>query len=124
MSVSGVITQIRTTDLDGSIEFYVSKLGLDLEFRYEDFYAGIKAGDDIFHLKLIDEKDPSIDFVSKSTEEHFHLYFTTDDVENKAKELEKNGVTMLKKISKTPWGSKEFSVNDNQGHVIYFGQAM
>ena len=59
MSVSGVITQIRTTDLDGSIEFYVAKLGLDLEFRYEDFYAGIKAGDDIFHLKLIDEKDPS-----------------------------------------------------------------
>ena len=120
MSVSGVITQIRTTDLEGSIDFYVSKLGFELEFRYQDFYAGIKAGDQIFHLKLVDEKDPSIDFVSKG--DHLHLYFTTSDLERKAKQLEENGVLFLKRISETQWGKREFAVKDNQGHILYFGQ--
>ncbi len=120
MSVTGVITQIRTTDLDESIDFYVSKMGLELEFRHEDYYAGIKAGDQLFHLKLIDAKDPSIDFVSKGN--HLHLYFTTDDIEIKAKEIEENGVTFLNKIAETPWGTKEFSVCDSQGHILYFGQ--
>ena len=72
MSVSGVISQIRTTDLDESIAFYTGKIGLELEFRFEDFYAGIRAGDQSFHLKLVDEKDPSIDFVSEG--DHLHLY--------------------------------------------------
>lgn len=120
MQVSGVIPQIRTTDLDESIDFYVSKLGLEFAFRYEDFYAGIKAGDQVFHLKLVDDKDPSIGFVSDG--DHFHLYFTTDDVEGKAEEIERKGVSLFKPLSETPWGTKEFAIRDNQGHTLYFGQ--
>ncbi len=120
MSVSGVITQIRTTDLEGSIDFYISKLGFELEFRYQDFYAGIKAGDQVFHLKLVDEKDPSIDFVSKG--DHLHLYFPTNDLESKAKQLEQNGVLFHKGISENPYGTRDFAVKDNQGHILYFAQ--
>ena len=38
--ISGVIPQLRTTDLRSSIDFYTTKLGFQLEFQYEDFYAG------------------------------------------------------------------------------------
>lgn len=120
MSVLGVISQIRTTNLDESIDFYVSKLGLELEFKYEDFYAGITAGDQVFHLKLVDEKDPSIDFVSEG--DHLHLYFTTDDLKNKANELEESGVIFTKKIHETPWGTMEFYIKDDQGHTLCFSQ--
>ena len=41
-SVSGVITQIRTTNIEESIEFY-TRLGFELDFRFKDFYAGIKS---------------------------------------------------------------------------------
>ena len=41
MSVKQVIPQIRTTDMEESIDFYVNKLGFELDFRYQDFYAGI-----------------------------------------------------------------------------------
>src|SRR5712691_11318307 len=75
MHISNAISQLRTTDLAGSIRFYTTKVGLTLEFRYEDFYAGIRAGRQLFHLKLVDEKDPSIEFVDKG--EHFHLYLET-----------------------------------------------
>jgi uncharacterized glyoxalase superfamily protein PhnB len=120
MSVSQVTTQLRTTNIEESIEFYVSKLGFDVEFRYEDFYAGIKAGDQLFHLKLVGERDPSIDYVFSG--DHFHLYFTTDDVVGKAKTLKDNGIEFIKPVNDTPWGTKEFSIRDNQGHVLYFGQ--
>src|SRR3954451_22040762 len=45
MKISGAIAQLRTTDLPATIRFYTEKLGLTLEFQYEDFYAGIRAGD-------------------------------------------------------------------------------
>jgi catechol 2,3-dioxygenase-like lactoylglutathione lyase family enzyme len=56
MSSLSVTTQLRTTNLEESIEFYVSKLGLELGFRYEDSYAGINVGNQQFHLKLVDRR--------------------------------------------------------------------
>ena len=56
MPVYGVIPQLRTTNLADSIDFYVSKLGFALEFQYSDFYAGIKVGQQSFHLKLVDSQ--------------------------------------------------------------------
>jgi len=120
MSVTGVIPQLRTTDLAESIRFYTSKLGLTLEFQYQDFYAGIRAGKDVFHLKLTDEKDPSIGFVEIG--EHFHLYLETDDLAALATHLKTNGVRMVKDVHETPWGTKEIVIRDNQGHTLYFGQ--
>lgn len=76
MKITGAIPQLRTTDLAASIRFYTTKLGLTLEFQYEDFYAGIRAGNQVFHLKLSDEKDPSIAFVARG--EHFHPWETRE----------------------------------------------
>ncbi len=61
MAITGILAQLRTTDMDSSIRFYTEKLGFSDEFQHQDFYTGIRAGSQIFHLKLVDEKDPSID---------------------------------------------------------------
>ena len=120
MSISGVIPQLRTTDLASSIQFYTTKLGLSLEFQYQDFYAGIRAGGQVFHLKLADEKDPSIQFVDDG--EHFHLYLETDNVTTEAAALKANGVALVKDVHETPWGTREAVIKDDQGHTIYLGQ--
>jgi catechol 2,3-dioxygenase-like lactoylglutathione lyase family enzyme len=120
MQISGAIAQLRTTDLDESIRFYATKVGLTLEFQYEDFYAGIRAGNQLFHLKRVDQKDPSIDFVEKG--EHFHLYLETDDAAAAAEALQRNGVRLVKDVHETAWGTKEFVINDDQGHTLYFGE--
>jgi catechol 2,3-dioxygenase-like lactoylglutathione lyase family enzyme len=113
MPISGVIPQLRTTDLAKSIRFYTKKVGLTLEFQYQDFYAGIRAGNQLFHLKLVDEKDPSIQFVEKG--EHFHLYLETNDVAATAATLKRNGVRLVKDVHETPWGTREFVIKDDQG---------
>jgi catechol 2,3-dioxygenase-like lactoylglutathione lyase family enzyme len=119
--ISGVIPQLRTTNLAESIRFYTDTLGLTLDFRYEDFYAGLRAGTQVVHLKLSDEKDPSIDFVDRG--EHFHLYFWTDDVRATAESLKRKGVPLVKDVHDTPWGTRELSIRDDQGHTLYFGQS-
>jgi catechol 2,3-dioxygenase-like lactoylglutathione lyase family enzyme len=121
MTISGVIPQLRTTDLASSIRFYTTKLGLSLEFQYQDFYAGIRAGNQIFHLKLVDEKDPSIRFVDEG--EHFHLYLETSDVAAAAAALKANGISLVKDVHETPWGTKEVVIKDDQGHTLYLGQS-
>jgi catechol 2,3-dioxygenase-like lactoylglutathione lyase family enzyme len=121
MSVTAIIPQLRTTNLDASIDFYVGKLGFALEFRYSDFYAGIGAGGQTIHLKRVDEQDPSIPFVAAG--DHLHLYFTSDDVDAEAARLQRNGVTLRSAPTATAWGTREFSIVDDQGHVLCFGDA-
>ena len=120
MQISGVIAQLRTTDLGESIRFYIEDVGMTLEFQYEDFYAGIRAGARVFHLKLADQKDPSIEFVDR--DEHFHLYFETDDARAAADAFKKKGILFVKDAHETPWGTTEFAIRDDQGHTLYFGQ--
>jgi catechol 2,3-dioxygenase-like lactoylglutathione lyase family enzyme len=121
MKISSAIAQLRTTDLAESILFYTTKIGLTLDFQYKDFYAGIRAGNQLFHLKLVDQKDPSIDYVEKG--EHLHLYLVTDEVAEAAETLKRNGVRFVKDVHETKWGTREFAVNDNQGHTLYFGES-
>ena len=120
MSISRVAPQLRTTNLAESIRFYTTKLGLTLAFQYEDFYAGIRANDQLFHLKLVDHQDPSIAFVDEG--DHFHLYFEVTDLTTTAALLKSNGVDLVKGVHETPWGTREFVIKDDQGHTLYFGE--
>ena len=120
MQISSAIAQLRTTDLAASIRFYTTKVGLRLDFQYQDFYAGIRAGGQLFHLKLVDEPDPSIEFVDEG--EHFHLYLETDDAAAPADALKRNGIHLVKDVHETTWGTREFVIKDDQGHTLYFGE--
>jgi catechol 2,3-dioxygenase-like lactoylglutathione lyase family enzyme len=121
MRIRSVISQLRTTDLEASIRFYTTQLGLTLEFRHQDFYAGVRAGDQRVHLKRVDTPDPSIAAVDQG--DHFHLYFEIDDAAAAADALRRNGVPLVKDVHETPWGTREFVIRDDQGHTLYFGQA-
>ena len=120
MQITGVIAQLRTTSLADSIRFYTALLGGALAFQYEDFYAGIRLGNQVVHLKLVDEPDPSIAFVRRG--EHFDLYLETDDVALAAATLRRNGVRFVRGVHETAWNTREFVIEDDQGHTLYFGQ--
>ncbi|MDQ6830016.1 MAG: VOC family protein [Gemmatimonadota bacterium] len=120
MQIANVVPQLRTTDLAESIRFYTTELGFTLEFQYEDFYAGVRAGDHVVHLKLVDAADPSIAFVDRG--EHFHLYLEIDNVDAAADRLRRNGVHLERDVHETAWGTREFVIHDDQGHTLYFGQ--
>ena len=121
MTITSAIRQLRTTDLAESIRFYTTVVGLTLEFQYEDFYAGIRAGNQVFHLKLVDEKDPSIEFVDQG--DHFHLYLETDDAAAAADGVEEErGAPSRRTCTTRPGERGSSSIKDNQGHTMYFGE--
>jgi catechol 2,3-dioxygenase-like lactoylglutathione lyase family enzyme len=120
--ITGAIAQLRTTDLDGSIRFWVDGLGLTLAFRYEDFYAGIAVGPQMFHLKLVDAPDPSVAHVAEAG--HFHLYLTTSDAAATAARLAAGGITPVTPLHDTPWGTRELVIRDDQGHTIHIGEVL
>jgi catechol 2,3-dioxygenase-like lactoylglutathione lyase family enzyme len=122
MKITSATAQLRTSDLAASIHFYTAQLGLEIEFQYQDFYAGIRAGGQSFHLKLVDEKDPSVEQVRE--EGHFHLYFGSDDVAALAEALKEKGVPLVKEVHETPWQTRELVIEDDQGHTLYFGQGL
>ena len=122
MKVSDLIPQLRTTDLERSIRFYTEALGFEVAFRFEDFYAGIRAGSRIFHLKLVDEPDPSIPIVRDG--EHVHLFFDVAGVAAAAAELEGRGVRLRGGVHETDWGARQFIAEDDQGHTLVFYESL
>jgi catechol 2,3-dioxygenase-like lactoylglutathione lyase family enzyme len=122
MHVIGVVAQLRTTDLAASIRFYTETLGLALVFQYQDFYAGIRAGSQVFHLKLVDHTDPSVAYVDQG--DHFHLYLEVDSATEVAQALAGKGVPLVKPLTDTPWGTRELAIKDDQGHTLYLGQRL
>jgi|SRR5690606_13287853 len=122
MAITGVVPQLRTTNLASSLRFYTGKLGFAVEFNYEDFYVGIRAGNDVIHLKQVNEKDPSIPYVDEGG--HLHLYLSTDDVAAFARRLKQNGVPLAKDVHETPWQTREIVIHDDQGHTLYLGEPL
>lgn len=122
MTLCRTIAQLRTTDLEASIRFYTEQIGLPLAFRHADFYAGIGHAPTLFHLKLVDERDPVIDFVEQG--DHFHLYLQSDNAKGDAEAMRGRGVHLAREVHDTAWGTREFVVKDNQGHTVYVGQPL
>lgn len=122
ISIRRIVPQLRTTDLAQTIAFYTSALGFTLEFEYQGFYAGIRLGDSLVHLKQVDVADPSIAYVANG--DHLHLYLETPDVAAVAATLKGNGVTLVADVHETAWQTRECVVTDDQGHTLYFGQPL
>ena len=89
MAITRIVPQLRITDIASSIRFYTEKLGFSVDFNYQDFYVGIRAGSQLVHLKLVDKKDPSIPYVDEGG--HIHLYIETNGVTAFAAQLKASG---------------------------------
>ena len=121
MTITSAICQLRTTDLAESIRFYTAVVGLTLEFQYEDFYAGIRAGNQCLSPEARGRQGPL--HRVRGQGDHFHLYLETDDAAAAADALKRNGVHLVKDVHETAWGTREFVIKDNQGHTVYFGES-
>ncbi|HJN30386.1 MAG TPA: VOC family protein [Candidatus Latescibacteria bacterium] len=119
MKIKALASQLRTTDLPRAIAFYTETLGFDLAFTFGDFYAGIGVGDHLVHLKLVDDADPSIDFVRG---EHLHLHITVEGIDATFERLAAADVKVVEPVADREWGMREFIIEDPDAHTIHFAQ--
>jgi catechol 2,3-dioxygenase-like lactoylglutathione lyase family enzyme len=109
--------QLLVADIDRSIEFYTKKLGFDIDFRYEDFYAGIIKDGFSIHLKTgrtsIDERQ------NKKDNEHLDIIFSVEGIQYFHEEFSGKSVEVIQPLREMPYG-KEFYVADPDGYIIAF----
>jgi len=109
--------QLLVADIDHSIEFYTKKLGFDVDFRYEDFYAGIIKDGYSIHLKVsrssIEERE------NRRTNDDLNIIFSVDGIEGLYEELLNKSVEFIQLLRDMPYG-KEFYVADPDGNIIAF----
>ena len=98
------------------------EVGVFRRVQLPGFHVGIRAGGQLIHLKLVDEKDPSIPYVEEG--EHIHLYLETEGVADFAAHLKAKGVPLVKDLHETPWKTREVVIHDDQGHTLYLGEPL
>jgi len=109
--------QFIVTDLDSSIEFYTKKLGFDVDFRYEDFYAGVIKDGHSIHLKL---GQPSMDErQSRKENEDLDIVFSVQGIEDLYEEYSARSMEFIQPLRDMAYG-KEFYVADPNGYIIGF----
>jgi predicted enzyme related to lactoylglutathione lyase len=109
--------QLLVTDLDNSINFYIEKLNFELEFRYEDFYAGIVKDGCSIHLK---SGKPSLEERTNKRENNdLDIVFSIDNVETLYEQFLKKSIYIVQPLCDRPYG-KEFYIADPDGYIFAF----
>lgn len=109
--------QLLVADIGASIEFYTQKIGFELDFRYEDFYAGIIKDGYSIHLKL---GSPSLeDRQHKLKHDDLDIVFSIEDVETLYNDFVNKGIQITQPLCKRPYG-KEFYIADPDGYILAF----
>jgi predicted enzyme related to lactoylglutathione lyase len=109
--------QLVVNDIEHSIGFYTKKLGFVIDFRYEDFYAGISKDGCSIHLKsgkpLTEERK------NKRDNQDLDIVFSVDGVEGLYESLLNEAVEVVQPLRIMPYG-KEFYIADPDGNIISF----
>jgi len=109
--------QFLVADIDRSIEFYRKMLGFAIDFRYEDFYAGIVKDSCSIHLKS--GKVSMEERKSRRNNEDLDIVFSVDGIDNLYEELSNKHIEFVQPLRDAPYG-KEFYITDPDGYIIAF----
>jgi catechol 2,3-dioxygenase-like lactoylglutathione lyase family enzyme len=109
--------QFLVADIERSIEFYTKKLGFDVDFQHEDFYAGIVKDGCSIHLK---SGKPSIEErKSRRNNEDLDIVFSVDGIDDLYRELSNKSIEFVQPLRDMPYG-KEFYIADPDGYILSF----
>ena len=118
--LTGIAPQFLVDDLDRAIRYYCDKLGFELAFVYESFYASVTRDGFAIHLKhgsrLAGEKE------HRKQNEHLDAYISVSGIQGLFSELEMRGAQVIKPVEKEPWACLDFYVEDSDGYVLCFSE--
>jgi catechol 2,3-dioxygenase-like lactoylglutathione lyase family enzyme len=118
MRLPSFAPQFLVDDLERSMAFY-RKLGFTFGEPWGGFYAiGHLDGLEL-HLKVA-PKNPAERRYSRD-HEHLDAAGGVDGIEAFYDKCVSNGVTIHKPLAATEWGTKDFYIEDPDGHIVSFG---
>ncbi len=118
--VTGIAPQLLVDELDRAIAYYCDKLGFQLDFNYESFYASVSRDGFAIHLKCA----PKIaaDREHRKQNQHLDAYISVSGIRDLYSELETRGARILKLLEEQPWSCLDFYVEDPDGYILCFSE--
>ena len=114
---SHAATILSVNDIRASIDFYISKLGFDCSFEWENppTYAVLNYNDKInIHLSLADHH---VNNQQKPVALSIFVY----DVDAVYEDLKSKGVKIHHPIGNRDYGMRDFDILDPSGYLLTFG---
>jgi predicted enzyme related to lactoylglutathione lyase len=105
------------SDLEQSLDFYTQKLGFEIDFRYEDFYAGIIRDGYTIHLKS--GSPAKEERANKLENEHLDLVFSVEDIHDLFNTIKSRTAMIVQPLREMPYGH-EFYIADPDGYILGF----
>jgi len=99
-------------DIRTSLAFYRDSLGFETGWLWEDSYTSVFNGEIEIHLGKQDIITPQT------------IYFFVEDADRVFEFLKKQNVEIIKDIELTPWGTREFSIREINGHIFRIGHGV
>jgi uncharacterized glyoxalase superfamily protein PhnB len=118
--ITGVAPQFLVDDLGAAIEYYREKLGFELDFCYDSFYAAVRRDGFAIHLKCAPKT--LSDRAHRREHEHLDAYISVTGVAALHDELRSRGALITRPLEAQPWSCIDFSVEDADGYILCFSE--
>jgi len=116
--ITSFAPQFLVDNLERSIAYY-GKLGFRFGEPWGGFYAiGLVDGLEL-HLKEAPRNEDNRRY--RRENEHLDAAAGVEGIEAFFRQCVANGVTILKPLAPTAWGTKDFYVEDPDGYILCFG---
>ncbi len=109
--IKSIAPLFLVSDLERSIEFYANKLGFDVLFQYQDFYASVARDGYEIHLK-IGTRTPR-------GKDDLDVNCSVEGLDALYEEWTSQSVEVAQPLRDMPYG-REFYIADPDGHILGF----
>jgi catechol 2,3-dioxygenase-like lactoylglutathione lyase family enzyme len=110
--------QFLVDDLERSIAYY-QKIGFIFDEPWEGFYAIGRLDGLEIHLKEAPRNQEERQW--RRDNDHLDAAAGVERIETFYEQCVASGVTILKPLAATPWGTKDFYIEDPDGNIVSFG---
>lgn len=116
--LTSLAPQFLVEDLARSIAYY-QKLGFTFGEPWDGFYAiGVLDG---LELHLKEAPVNAAERRRRRADEHLDAAAGVDGIEAFHAQCAASGATIIRPLEATPWGTKDFYVEDPDGYIVCFG---
>jgi uncharacterized glyoxalase superfamily protein PhnB len=119
--INAIAPQFLVDDLDRAIAYYCDRLGFDLDFIYESFYASVSRDGRAIHLKHGDRL--AAERERRKQQEHLDAYVAVSGIRGLFDEVQQRGADVIKPLEERPWACLDFYVQDPDGYILCFSEA-
>jgi len=111
--ITGIAPQFLVDDLDRAVAYYRDRLGFELDFQYESFYASVRRDGFAIHLKQAAKL--AADRAHRKQNDHLDAYIAVSGIRGLFSELQMRGADVIKPLEERPWACLDSYVEDPDG---------